>query len=459
VTESRIRWTELEWYEVAREMIPMIEEGTFYQEAALAAQRRTLPKARRRPERSFMGDCRTKLRDCMARIKAGWVAEGGTPYDAPNAAPQPAPAPDAPTPTPDARPRDWRARQDAALEATFGTSRVYWTHREWAMMACAVKARIDGGDSRSLSRVFFETQVDVLPLDRCRRLSSLRDLGQLQAGYDVALAHVWELPKDLQAKLEGRSKEYEAHLAATREGLATVQAAAPVAASAPASDPIPEAVPEPAPSMTAAPLPQLAPGSDPLAAKISMIVLDAVTNAGSRIAAETRAHVMAEYDRQLDRLTLALASTMREYVHGLVSAELGGLHVTPPPLAPVPPVPPVPAAASGTNEPPTDAPTPGSEPIARGPRVDIVGFPDNLQRALEAARALNIEATVIHPDIARSMRWTPKGRDVIFMTRQASHTALERANKYAGNVMFATGGPSSLITMLESIAEHPGALQ
>lgn len=458
MTESRMRWTELEWYEVARETLAVRQRqpGIGWSPAAIIAQKRVLSKGRRRPESSLNGGARADIEAMVQRIEAGWVPDGATP-------PKPAPvghearkaarAPSAPV-TPAIHPRTAQKLADDAIEATFSApGMVRWRDHEWALIACAVRHRQVMGDSRALARVVWEAQQEVLPLDRLRKRAPLYAATDLQSQYAAGEKRLASLSARERAMCEGRLAEFDAAQAKAREGLAVAQTAAAAAVMQAAA---PAPAPAPAP-MVEAPPPLLAPAAsagDPLAARIAYILSDA----GSRIAAETRSHVMAEYDRQLDRLTVALASTLREYVHTLVASELGPLQTPPPPpLAPAAPTASEPPAGMSPDT--SDDAPPGSEPVARGPRVDIVGFPDNLTRALDVARSLNIEANVIHPDIARSMRWTPKGRDVIFMTRQASHTALERANKYAGNVMFATGGPSSLITMLETLVEHGGALQ
>ena len=396
MTESRTRWTEMEWYEVVKETMALRQRqpGVGWGTAAGIAQKKVLAKSRRRPEGSLTGGARAQLEEMGQRIAAGWAPEGVIV----EAAPVPAPAPAMrKAPPPEDVGRNRQAKADQALEARFTSTagRIFWTRTEWAMMACAVKHKQANGDGRSLSRLFFETQADVLPLDRCRKLANLYGANAaLQSGYEEGLRHVWELPADVQAKLTGREAEYAAHLEKTRAGLEAVN-----------TPPAPAPLPIEAPAPALAPLPSLA--GDPLAVSIAGIL----SEAGSRIAAETRAHVMAEYDRQLDRLVEALGGTLRQYVHTLLEAELGPLAGTHAPILAAPS--PSPSAPPADEPPPAPAPAPDDEAAAAPPppaqrlQVHIVGQGGPGRGMIrETARVLGIDADFIDPE--RALRqWFP----------------------------------------------------
>jgi hypothetical protein len=172
-----------------------------------------------------------------------------------------------------------------------------------------------------------------------------------------------------------------------------------------------------------------------------------ITNACAQVAAETRAYVMAEYDKQLDRLTTALHATLRDYVHGLVSAELGPLS-TPPTPAPTAPPPSTPLADA---PPETTAPAPAPEAAVAAPplRVDIVGLVgSNLGEVRGAARRIGIDATFIDPD--QTARWEP-GPQVILARKFVPHAARRKAEKAGSHIMVAAAGAQSVIGILESM--------
>lgn len=429
----RIHWRETEWYDVTREAVPIRDRTAKGWEYCIdAAQKKVLPKIRQRPIHSSIV---AQARDYEARYRAGWVPEGRLTDPA--------------TPEIERKPEGSQKDRDAAREATFTGYKVFWTAREWAMMACAVKWRIEHGDTRGLPRIFFETQADILPLDRCKRLGSLAALAPLQKAFDEAVPNIWTLPPDIRAKCEQRGPEYEAQQAKTQAGIIVAPPPAPGPMPETLSAPLPEAAPFPAFLAAAA-------EGDPLAVRLGMII----ANAASQVAQETRAHVMAEYDRQLDRLTASLHATLRDYVHTLVTAELGPLS-TPPGAAPAAPstngAPPVPEA------PPTDtaqglpAPAVQAEPPPRV-RVDVVGMERiGTMQVRSAAEKLGLDLRLIDSDQGKTS-WIPR-ENVILATQYIPHHITRIAKKAGSNVMFANAGPASVLGMLESLAEHRGNVQ
>lgn len=432
LNDPRIKWNEREWFDVMHLAIPLRDRtGKSWEYCISTVQKKALPKLRQRPIHSNIN---TLAREYEARVRAGWIPEGRqSEPDKPSA---------------ERKPEGTKKDQDAALEATFGKTQIYWTQREWAMMACAVKYRLEAGDTRGLPRLFFETQVDVLPLGRCRRKGGFASLPSLQAAFDAAIPNIWTLPPDVRAKCEGRGAEYEAQQAKAKAG--HVQAPAPVE---PVAEVIPETIPSAAPaSYFAASVPVMMPPieGDPLATRIA----GAIATAAATIAAETRAQVMAEYDRQLDRLTAALHATLREYVHTLVTAELGPLSTPPTPSA-TPSAPPVP----DTPPPVPVAPTPSaSSEAAPRLRVDIVGM-ERIGTATvsAAAQKLGLDVRLIDSDKVKT-GWEPRPT-VILATRFVPHAATRMAKKAGVNMLFANAGPESVVGIMESLAEHRGALQ
>lgn len=449
MASKRVDWSEVEWFDLMRLIVPERDRtGAGLGNLMIRLQKKCLPKSRWRGD-SLATSGLPLARDYEARYRSGWVPTGRkTEPDKPEAV---------------RNPDGTQKARDRALEASFtdarkgATSQIYWTQREWAMVACRVKHRIEVmGDTRGLPRVFFEGQAEVLPLERCRKMGGFAALPPLQAAYDAAIPNIWTLPAEVRAKCEGRGADWDAQQAKAREGLASMQA---TQAAIDAAPPAPPAPPVPVEGMpqTAPPAPVVAPlPGDPLAARLALIVADAC----GRVAAETRAYVMAEYDKQLDRLTVALASTLREYVHTLVSSELGPIQTPPPVAGAAPSAPPVDTNGAPPADTPPTAPeaaaAPEPAPLPRM-KVDIVGAERiGTAQVRSAADRLGIDVRLIDAD--QLARWEPRP-NVILATQFVPHKANRVAKAAGANLLFATGGPASVVGIMESLAEHRGALQ
>jgi hypothetical protein len=462
---ARIHWSEIEWFDVMRLVIAERERtGAGWVSIIMKAQKKVLPKSRQRSPLSFKGHTLDVAQEYGDRIRIGWIPEGRAeeptkpveksvdkPIDKP-----------AVSPTPRLKRDGTQGDRDRALESTFTSkANVFWTRREWAIVACAVKHRIEQGDTRGLPRLFFEMQTQVLPLDRCRKMGGFAALPPLQAAYDDAVPRIWTLPPDIIAKCEGRGKEYEAAKAKAAAGVAHQ---VPIEPPAPEPEPMPAPAPEVIPLTVSAPAPDLAvlsqfpiaSSDDPLAARIALIL----GQAAAQISATTRAHVMAEYDRQLDRLVGALAASLREHVHGLVSAELGPLSTAPtPPAAPVAPAAPSAPESSAQSEPQgtPDKVTEAAPPLPRL-KVDIVGMERlGTMQVRAVADKLGIDVRLIDSDHTKGT-WEPRAT-VILATQFVPHAATRTAKKAGASLLFANAGPASVVGLLESLAEHRGDLQ
>ncbi|HSJ40670.1 MAG TPA: hypothetical protein VK955_06415, partial [Xanthobacteraceae bacterium] len=212
MTQSRMRWTELEWFEVTREAVAIRErQGCGWAPAAALAQKRVLGKTRRRPESSFNGSARNDIQRMAERIAAGWVPEGATPPAPPPVGHEARKAARAPSPaiTPAIHPRTAQKLADDAIEAAFtAPGIVRWKDHEWTLIAGAVRYRQMMGDSRALARVVWEAQQDVLPRDRLRKRAPLYAATDLQSQYANGEKRLATLTPREKAMCEGRLAEF-----------------------------------------------------------------------------------------------------------------------------------------------------------------------------------------------------------------------------------------------------------
>jgi hypothetical protein len=413
MNETRIFWTEKEWFELLTvAKIEPTDNGAERTRKLARAQKKALSAKRRRSERSLKSTAFATAMRYVALMAEGWRPEGVE-----VAPPEVASVPIAP---PNRSTKKRLERE--ALEATFSEGAIYWTKRERTIVAVAVKHKIDSGDARRLSQIYFEAQVEFLPRERCRTSKSFHDAVHLRKSHDEGLANAWTLPPEEIARLTGRAEEYEAQRARSLNGAAYQVEAAP--AEAPSPDPTPTTS---------------APASDPLAASLMTILGDTA----ARVAAATRQHIMTELDARMNTIVASLAATLREQVHAILAAELGGLQTTP--------------EAPATARPPA-VPGPLPIPAAHRVRVDIVGLVGNgLGAVREATARLGVAARFIESDKVKS--WQP-GENVIMMRKFVPHDVDNRAAKAGSNLMIANAGPQSVIALIESlVASSNGAPQ
>ncbi len=337
------RWVPSEWLRVAVFALPLIDKGgTLTKELLDKAQRRALPKARHRDLDS--------LKAAVWTIAPKYIeqARAMTPEQRAEIAPPPVPRK---TPAP-------RKKLDEGRDYSKPGQSVRWTTLEKARVARQVDAFKAAGDKRVLGRLIIEAQELVVEPDRRRPVNSIR---QGSTYNDLMIeegrANAWLLDEvDEQRKAEA-------------ETVMEIVTARPETAAAPAAalpiDSTPRALSEAAKAFG-----------------------DTVMSALDKLLAAHAESIFAKFSAMASTTSAQIAARieqgMRETVHQIVEAELGG---------------PVSAAA-------------------RRLRVDVFGFPNKLDWSrVQSAFNGRTDLRFFNPDDAR--RYVPEhGSRVLFLTER-----------------------------------------
>jgi len=384
-----IRWIPSEWRIVAASATPHIKKGKSVL-AALTIGQRALPKARRRDPEDlkklpWQPSCKNYLAEA-AKLTSAQLAEI------------------APPPPPRKKPEP-RKSLDEGREYSRPGHLVKWTTLEKARVARVVKHWRDAGDTRVLSRLFIEAQELVLDAERRRPIPSLQQAttgGKLQAQYDDGLQNIWLIPADekLPASLTEPAEAAPAEQTETAEPTPTAEtiSAPPTITPSTATRTLSEAAKVFGETVMGA--------LDDLLKVHTETVLGAVYAKLSAMASQTSLEIAAQIEKG-----------MRQTVHRIVEAELGG------PIAP-PAEPATAAAVAPAIQEPEAAP-------ARVLKVDVVGLINGAhEQQVRAAFNGDTELRFFDPD-SRNGYAPHRGRHCVVVAERIPHT-LKSKIKAAG---------------------------
>jgi hypothetical protein len=437
-----IRWTPSEWQLVAAYAIHHIDKGVPVNRALEKAQRSALPKARHHDE----DDIRRMI----------WRASTKKYIEEARALPPEKRAEIAPPPPPRKAPLP-RPRLDEGRDYDRQPGRlIKWTTLEKARVARQVNQWRAAGDTRPLSRLIIEAQELVIERDRRRPIRSIQVAAQPGGLNDRMLAegtaNEWLLT-DPQAAAAIQAPATTAAPATT-----TTNTAAPATTAAPA-EPSPIAAPQGAEAAHApTPLPHTPNALSDAARAFGEVVMGALDNllavhtetlmreVYARMSAAMSAQAEAT-SRQIAEQTAAMVERgMRETVHRIVEAELGG------PVAP----PPVTTETPAQQQAAAPAPTPEPEtPRSKVLRVDVVGLVGNNISEVRSAFNGNTDLRFIDPDQLNG--WAPhKGRHVVCATKWIPHKSKDKLRAAGVRPINVTGSVGTVIHAIEELHRAHG---
>ncbi len=342
------KWMPNEWLRVAVFALPLIDKGARLNGALLEkAQRRALPKARHRDPESLKKSAWTNAPKYVEKARAL------TPEQRAEIAPPPVPR----------KPPAPRGKLDEGRDYSKPGHNVKWTTLEKARVARQVDTFKAAGDKRVLGRLIIEAQELVIESDRRRPVNSIRQGGpyndrMMEEGH----ANEWLLDEvDEQRKAEA---ETVMEMVAARSPENAAESEQGRGASEP-TDEAPRALSEAARAFG-----------------------DTVMTALDKLLAAHAESIFAKFSAMASTTSAQIAARieqgMRETVHRIVEAELGG---------------PVNAAA-------------------RRLRVDVFGFPNKLDWSrVQSAFNGQTDLRFINPDDAR--RYVPEhGSRVLLLTER-----------------------------------------
>lgn len=441
-TPGYMRWQPSEYLKVAVAALPLVDKGKSITDAFFAAQRRALPKDRRRE-----ADDLRKMQYSGAPQK--YIDQARALSETERAALLPPPPP--PRKAPPKRVKLDEGRDYSAN----GTIR--WTGREKALIARRVSYWLEHGDTRVLSRLIVEAQEIELEPDRRRSIPSIQSGttgGHNKKTIEEGLRLVWQI--------ENIPFKPDAQDAAAAEAETTAAPATDVADNAEDeaqrigamafNDPAQAADARAAKAASEAPNPVQAttpaPAAERALSDAARAFGDTVMQALDKLLA-THAEIMlgkvqAKLNEQAQTTAASIAAMiergMRETVHKIVEVELGG-----------------PVAA-----PATVASAPAAPEAAHAPqlKVDVFTFPDavlqdKVQREVRATFNGSTDLRFVNPD---TRNYTPsRERHCIMLTQRIPRALANSFTAIGIEPLYIKATPSHVVHAIEELHRASGA--
>lgn len=398
-----LRWTPDEYRGVAIQAIQFLEKGVHLPEALGKAQRLALTKLRHKSPEDLLKTSKTK--PCLTAVEAARALG------------------------PEKLATLYLKVERTTLQAQRrngrgGSAPGKWTQRELALLARAVKRRIDAGDTSRLALMYSEVQEQVLDDPaRWRTLGALRQAQTnktLHGFYDEGVRHIWVLGEE-ETKPEPVAEPVQAVAQAPAEPVA-VPTPLPLAAG-----PLADAAKAFADTMQSA--------MASLLQASAMHTLQGIEARISTLAADIGAGIAAQIERGL-----------RGTVMQTIAQELGG-PVTPP-------ADPVQVLEMVTGRRDVEPPAPMPEPPApprQQLKVDVVGLTDGaLEQKVRGAFNGGTDIRFVSPD-DRTTYKPHRNRHCIIITQRIPHALRDKIKAANVEPIYVRSTPGHVVHAIEEL--------